>query len=433
MRVRPSRALLSFRAPRRSRVLRVGLTQTRLGLRDGVDEALAGILARPARAVLTVLGTLLGVAAFVSVLGLTSSVSGQISQRFTVLSATEVTVADAADDSRLVGPAFPDDAERRAGRLNGVVTAGVYWEPKLPDGQQQVGVRFPDGPAGSAGAEPLTVLAASPGYLTAVHARLSAGRGYDDFHQRRAEPVCLLGAAAAHRLGITRVDGRQAIFVGQRPFTVIGIIDQVDRHRETLLSVVVPSSTAAAAWGAPDSADGRPARMVLETRIGAAQLVGSQIRYALRPDDPKRLAVTVPPDPQQLRQQVDGDLRTLFLGLAGICLLIGTLGIANTTLVSVLERVAEIGVRRSLGAQRRHIAAQFLIEAAVLGGLGGLVGTAFGIAVVVLIALARQWTPIIEPLAVYPAPLIGLLTGLVAGIYPAWRASRVEPVDALRR
>ncbi|GAB3667948.1 hypothetical protein GCM10027589_34160 [Actinocorallia lasiicapitis] len=123
----------------------------------------------------------------------------------------------------------------------------------------------------------------------------------------------------------------------------------------------------------------------------------------------------------------------LFLALAGICLVIGAVGIANTTLVAVLERTGEIGLRRSLGARRRHIAAQFLTESAALGFLGGLIGTSLGIAAVVTTAIVQDWTPVLEPLTVLPAPLIGAATGVLAGLYPAWRAGHIEPVEALRR
>ena len=113
--------------------------------------------------------------------------------------------------------------------------------------------------------------------------------------------------------------------------------------------------------------------------------------------------------------------------------MIGAVGIANTTLVAVLERTGEIGLRRALGPRPRHITAQFLTESAALGALGGLVGTSLGVPTVVGTALARHWTAVLEPYAVLPAPLIGMFTGFAAGLYPALRAARTEPLEALRR
>ncbi|MFJ5829702.1 ATP-binding cassette domain-containing protein [Streptomyces sp. NPDC093089] len=126
-------------------------------------------------------------------------------------------------------------------------------------------------------------------------------------------------------------------------------------------------------------------------------------------------------------------LDELFLLPAFICLFVGTVGIANTTLVAVLERTGEIGLRRALGARARHVAAQFLLESGTWGALGGLIGTALGILTVVPVALARSWTPVIDLGFVAAAPFLGLATGLLAGLYPAWRASRIQPVEALRR
>ncbi|GAB3652379.1 ABC transporter permease [Actinocorallia lasiicapitis] len=404
---------------------------TRLAVRDAVEEALSAMLARPARASLTVLGTLLGVAAFVAVLGLTATASGQISKRFTALAATEVMVEDAPQDPTTADFAYPKDTEQRLAALNGVVNAGVFWQPKLGAGGVNVYARPPR--LGDDGGEPLTVLAASPGYLAAIHAKVGSGRLFDAFHQKHGLRVCVLGRAAAARLGITRMDAQPAIFVGDVALTVVGIIDDVERQAETLLSVIVPSSTAVDLWGKLNASEGQSPKVLIETRLGAAQLIASQAALAIRPDQPDRFKVTAPPDPKQLRNQVGTDLGSLFLALAGICLVIGAVGIANTTLVAVLERTSEIGLRRSLGARRRHIASQFLTESAVLGLLGGLIGTSLGVAVVVGTALFQDWTPILAPETVLPAPVIGAITGILAGLYPAWRAGKIEPVEALRR
>ncbi|WP_117214887.1 ABC transporter permease [Allorhizocola rhizosphaerae] len=395
-----------------------------MDVRDLCAEALAGVLQRPGRSMLTALGTLLGVATFVTVLGLTATTSGQISKQFTELSATEVTVEDTASDVELAGDPFPAGAIERLRAVDGVVMAGVWWSA----GQRSVS-RLPA--AEPARIDRLPVVSVSPGAVAVAHPELAAGRLFDDFHNRRAERVAVVGSAVAARFGIDQLDGRMAVFIDGVPFTVVGVLSKVERHAELMLSVLVPEQTVRQLWGLPGR--GEPLRVTVETRLGAAQAVAAQAAVALRPDATERLKVIAPPDPRSLREAVSTDLNTLFLVLAAICLVIGAVGIANTTFVSVLERVPEIGLRRALGARGVHIAAQFLGESAVLGSLGGLVGTCLGIATVSGIAAMREWTAVVEPWTTLPAPLLGTVTGLLAGLYPALRASRIQPIDALQR
>ncbi|WP_406053673.1 ABC transporter permease [Streptomyces sp. NBC_01077] len=396
-------------------------------LRDLMSEALTGILQRPARAILTALGTVLGVGAFVAILGLTATASSQIDTRFSVLTATEVTVEDVAKKvNQFADPAFPIDADDRVARLPGVREAGVFWTVRT---DTRTAVR-PSLAATSDSGETTSVMAVSAGAFRAAVPHLQQGRIYDDFHERRAEQVAVIGSAVAAQLGITTLTAQPAVFIGEQPFTVIGIVDDVERKAELLLSVAIPRATAEAIWGPPRD---EPASMLISTKIGAATQVAQQVPIALRPDHPEYLKATPPPDPRSLRSGVNNDLSQLFLLLATICLIIGAVGIANTTLVAVLERTGEIGLRRALGARAHHIVAQFLAESAALGTLGGIVGTSLGTMTVVAVAVARDWTPVIHPLTVAAAPGIGLLTGIVAGLYPALRASQIQPVEALRR
>ncbi|MGA6170031.1 ABC transporter permease [Streptomyces sp. NPDC012600] len=401
---------------------------SRFALRDLLSEAVAGVLQRPARSVLTALGTVLGIGSFVAVLGLTATTSSQIDGRFNALTATEVTVEDiGAADGSAIGVSFPDDAADRIERLNGVSDAGVYWPVSLPDG---AGVRA--SPVGATvGEEETQVAAAGPGVLRAAQPTLVAGRLFDEYHEKEAVPVAVVGSGMAARLGITTLESRPVVFIGDRPFTVIGIIGDVRRKTDLLLSVVVPGSVAAREWGEPGAES--PARMLISTELGAATQIADQAPLALDPAHPERFKAVPPPDPKALRDTVGSDLNQLFLLLAVVCLVIGAVGIANTTLVAVLERTGEIGLRRTLGARAGHITSQFLAESAALGTVGGLVGTALGALTVVAVAVAREWTPVVHPTTLLAAPLIGLVTGLLAGAYPAWRASRIEPAEALRR
>lgn len=391
---------------------------------DLLDEAVAGLFARPGRMVLTVLGTVVGVAALVATVGLSSTAGNRIAGRFDELAATEILVtvrpSAAAPGARVI----PWDAGARIARLNGVVAAGTASQVNV--GERLVSTSPVNDPQ-QRSAFRLSVYAASPSLFDAVRADLRSGRWFDAGHADRADPVAVLGPRAAERLGLTTVRGSPALRVGDDLYTVIGILDGVARYPQLLGSVILPEPTAAARYNLV-----APEAVVIETAIGATTLVAGQIPDALRPDEPRVLTVAFPPEPTRVRDAVQSDLDLLLLVLGGVALLVGAIGIANVTLVSVLERTGEIGLRRALGASRRHVAAQFLLESASLGLIGGVLGASLGTLVVVAVAATQQWSPVLDLGVPLLAPAVGALTGVLAGVYPSTRAARMEPVDALR-
>jgi macrolide transport system ATP-binding/permease protein len=396
----------------------------RMRPRDLAAEAVAGLIARPARVALTVLGTVIGVGALVATLGLSKTASNQIVGRFDALSATDVVVSPSARAGGAGAVVLPWDAESRLRRLNGVAQAGTLSDVDVRGALvRSVPVNDPL----AAGAIQVPMKAASPGLFRAVHAQLATGRLFDSGHSRRADRVLVLGENAARRLGVERVDQQPAVFVGDRLYTVIGLLSGVRRHASLLGAAIMPEGTAQREFGLK-----APALAQVETRIGAVELIVRQAPVALSPVDPGLLKVAAPPDPRQLRGQVKNDLNALFLLLGGVSLLVGAIGIANVTLVSVLERVGEIGLRRALGAARRHIAAQFLLESTAMGLAGGVMGASLGTLVIVGVSAAKTWTPVLDPWVPLGAPALGALIGLISGTYPSLRAASLEPVEALR-
>jgi len=393
---------------------------------------------RPGRAALTMLGTVLGVGAFVAVLGLTATGAGQISRQFTVLEDTTVTVEDNGPATSVAPPdtnppiGFPADADAVAGHINGVTAAGVWWPVPLPQGTDFTGSLA----LSAAAAQTINLLAASPGAVRAMGLSMVAGSPLTSYENDTRQHVAMIDTTTATELGISasRLGSHPAVFVDGIAYTVTGIYGSAQRVVTDESAMLIPEDTALADFGNPQPGIGNQdeAQLVVATRIGAAQAVARQIAAAELPTDPARLVVTSPPNPQNLQSEVSGDLAGLFLVLALISLLIGAVGIANTTLVAVLERTEEIGLRRAVGARPRHIAAQFLAESTALGTLGGLIGTCIGVGTVVIFAAVKDWTAVLNPAYTLPAPLIGSVVGFLAGAYPALRAARTSPLAALR-
>lgn len=397
---------------------------SRVAARDLWQESTAGLFARPARTALTVFGSVIGIAALVATLGLSRTTGNRIVGRFDALAATEVVITPRPAATNAHIPALPWDSAERALRLNGVAAAGTLTVVNV--GDRLVGsspIIDPQNPTNFK----LTVAAASPQLFRAVRAEVRTGALFDEGHSLRRDRVAVLGPNAAERLRIDRVDQLPALTIGDDVYLVVGVLDSVARQPELASAVIIPEGTAQVYYRLAS-----PGLVVVETAIGAASLIAQQLPSALRPDDPRTIRVGSPPEPRRVRDDVKSDLNLLLLVLGSVSMLAGAVGIANVMLVSVIERTGEIGLRRALGATSRHVLVQFLFESTTIGFVGGVIGASLGILVVVVTSAYNSWTPVLDSWVPFVAPGVGAAVGLLAGAYPAARAARLQPVDALR-
>lgn len=393
---------------------------------DAAVEAWQSLRGRWTRSLLTAAGIAVGLLTVTATAGITATLQAQVSARFDARVATTVVVSGYAPPRPGRPEARWGDPMARVRALNGVRYAGRVAAAGGEGIEVRRSTRIREVTDASIG-----LLAMEPQALAAYDVYAVRGRLFDAGHERRRDAVALVGSAVAPALGLDDLDQPARIALGSMELLVIGVVTSPDPSAAVDLSVVVPYGVATAGTPTTDGLQFGADTVVLRTDLGAAAQVGREAPLALAPTDPGSLTAQVPPDPRTLRRDVEGDTRTVVLLLAVTTLLVGALGISNTMLVSVLERRHEIGVRRTVGAGAHHILAQILLEATILGVVGGTIGALLGVNVANLTALAQGWTAVVPPWTLTAGPVLGAGVGLLAGVYPATKALRIQPVAAL--
>jgi putative ABC transport system permease protein len=390
----------------------------RLLAADLLPTASIGLRARKLWAALSALAVAVGIAAIVSVLGITSSSESALLAEIDQLGTNLLTVTNGQS---VTGQEveLPAQAPGMIGRIRGVTAVAptaelswvsVYRTDKVPTYQTSgLDVRACDG----------SLLAALGGTLRqGTFLNTATGR----------YPAAVLGYQAARALGIRQLRLATRIWAGGHWLTVVGILNPFPLAPEIDSSVLVGLPAAARLFGY----DGHPSRIYLRTVTDQTATVAGLLAATAWPDHPEQVQVSRPSDALTARIAVQSSGTTLFVGLGLVAILAGGLGIANVMVISVLEWRPEIGLRRAVGATRLHIGGQFLIEALLLSGLGGLCGVGIGTVVTLAVARLHDWSPQVPAAAAWGGLAVAVAVGAVAGLYPALRAARQSPTDALR-
>lgn len=400
---------------------------SRLRWRDLLVESWLEVSRRPGRSFLTGLGVALGCAAIVGTLTLTSTTRFQVSDSFDAKRATQVEARLSTDSGAYERQQalFPPDqlTLQRLENLSGVEGVAVIRETLAP-------VNLAINSVVTAGAIPNAAALFGINWqgLQAMGIQVE-GEPWGEWHEERHERVLLLSKSVAERLGIFQVAAGDHLYLNHVKFTVLGVISESPRIPALAAGVLVPISTVQDLFELDPDRD----RVVWVAAPGGARQIAEVAAVALSPENPRVWSVYAPADDNTLRRSVDEQIQALALGLGFVVAALGMVSIGTSTLTSVLQRINEIGLRRALGARPRHIAAHVLFDATILGAVGGITGAITGVGVTVAVSLAKAWVPVVDPLI----PLISVVgaigAGLIAGVYPAWYGSRLQPTEALKR
>ncbi|WP_405996916.1 ABC transporter permease [Streptomyces sp. NBC_00829] len=390
------------------------LRPARLSAADILRTGAVGLHARRARVVLSALGISIGIATMVAVIGLSTSSRADLMARLDRLG-TNLLSAEAGKDIQRNDVKLPKNAVAMVERIGPVqhATATADVETRIRRSDLVPEERL----AG------VTTQAARPDLLTALNATTHKGVWLDGANQHL--PVTVLGAIAAERLGIT--EPGEKIMMNDRYVVVVGILEPIE---------LVPNLDRVAMIGFPAAEkyfgfDGHPTTIFERSTDASVEDVRDVLARTVNPGGEGSVKVSRPSDALAAKAATDKGLTALMLGLGAVALLVGGVGVANTMVISVLERRQEIGLRRALGATRNAVRLQFLTESLLLSAVGGTGGAALGAAATYAYAKSQGWTAVVPPWSLAGGLGATLLIGALAGLYPAIRAARLDPTAAL--
>jgi putative ABC transport system permease protein len=390
-------------------------------LRELLGVSLAGLGARKMRTVLILLGPVLGAAGIVASVGLNESAKGDVRATLEKLG-TNLIVANA--DGTFSGgeaPTLPEDAVERALRVSTADRAAGITE--------MAGITvFPsEGGADFFRTVPVPVLSADLHLLDVLDIEMRSGRFLDPADESNGFRAAVLGHGLADDYQYLPGETR-TISVGGVPYAVVGVMEQADLVPDLDTAVVIPKAAAETDF----DVEPKPTALYVRAIEGAVDSTADALPVAINLGGAESVSVVVPSDLLEAQGAVDETLRNVLFLMGGLALLVGGVGIANVMSISVIQRSSEIGIRRALGHTKATIALQFLFEAVFVGVLGGLIGVAGGVGVIYLVSSILGWIATLNVPLFLAAGAMALAVSVVAGLYPAMKAARLEPLETLR-
>ena len=390
----------------------------RLKIKDLFFVALYGVRARRGRAALTSIGIGIGIAAIVAVTGISASGRADL---LATLESLGTNLIKASPQAGFFGTQekLPDGVVGMVERIGPVEEVTSTTQTDLIVRRSNFISEFEGGG--------ISTIVTSPELLQVVGGNLIEGRFIQDGLSNI--PVTVLGSVTASRLGINTLETPTKILIGNEWFGVVGILDELKIHPDLDRSVFIGYGVAKTLF----DIDEEPTTIYVRANPTYIEDVVEVIAPSMNPENPDQVQVSRPSDALEAQEAADAAFTNLLLGLGSVALLVGGVAIANVMVMSVLERRMEIGVRRSIGATRKEIRYQFLLESIVLSGIGGLVGVVLGTGVTLGYTNYTDIVFSIPVSQVLGAILLALLIGAISGVYPAIKASKIQPAEAVRK
>ena len=394
------------------------IPSSRFRFGDVVSAGLGSMTRRGARSVLSALGVSIGIAALVAVLGLSESSKAQLGDQLSRLGTNLLVVTPGSG----FGTQTATLDQVAADRINNI---GAVQHASAVVGADSV-TMLRNKWTSKNDTRGLGLIAADDSLLTTLNGTLAKGQWPAPAWDHAA--VGVIGAEAALKLGMTDLSRGPTVHVGNRDITIVAILDPLTLAKDLDSAVIVSRTIANEIAGSELT----PTAIYVRTTEASVDVVRGLLPATVSPLSPEDVQVTRPTDALSAKASADSTFTALFVGLGAVALLVGGIGIANVMIISVIERRTEIGLRRALGARRAHIRRQFLSESIALGLAGGIAGVLFGSVATVVFAKVQDWRVVIPPSAAAVGLGGAVIIGAIAGLYPAVRAARLAPTDALR-
>lgn len=402
---------------------------------EALKLAFASIVAHKLRSFLTLLGVIFGVATVIVVVSLIEGFNAYVDDKIANIGTNAFSVQRySLDDYSSV------EALNAARRRNKDVSLDDLRAIKGMGGDvMDAGGKsgsMADVKLGNKTLKNVQVNATTPNIAAIEKIEVGEGRYFIDVEEESRKFVCFLGSEAAEKLFPAADSIGKTIKIDGRGFTVVGVGKELGSAfgQSRDMYVAIPLSTFLSIYGVRRSISISVTSTSPETYLNALEEVRTmmRVRRKLGPSEKDNFGIVTPSAINELRDKIFGTIQVVAIGVTSISLIVGGIVIMNIMLVSVTERTKEIGIRKSIGARRGDILKQFLAESTTLALLGGAIGVAIAYSIAKLVAVALSVPTALPLVWVSVALLVSSSVGLISGVYPAWKAARLDPIEALR-